>query len=808
MQLQYDFRLDIATGRSRKETAWKNKQVDWSAILDKIAVTHRTAELYKDYLAAKKERQDEIKDIGGFVGGFLTSGRRKSANVMERQLITLDIDHGPADIWEDYKLQYDNAAALYSTHKHSAETPRYRLLIVLDRAVFADQYEAIARRIAGTLGINYFDDTTFEAARLMYWPSTAKDGEYVFHHQDGPALSADEILASYRDWTDISQWPVSDRQADRIRTSAKKQGDPLEKPGIVGAFCRTYDIHEAIEKYLSDVYETTDQEGRYTYTAGSCAGGLITYDDKFAFSHHATDPAGGKLCNAFDLVRLHLHGLKDDDSKEDTPMNRRPSFLAMEETARKDDAVRLQLGRERLESAADEFAEDYQGDEDEKSAVADPASDEWLGKLEQDKKGNVLATVDNIVLILEHSPKLKGALAFDEFIQRPVVTRSLPWRSIKSGRFLTDRDEQNLSHHLEKFYGIPANDSKQGKALGVILERYKVHPVREYLNGLSWDGTPRVDGVLIDYLGAADTPYTRAVTRKTLTAAVARVFSPGCKFDYMLVLVGRQGVGKSTIAQKLGRTWFSDTFSTIEGKEGFEQLQGVWIVEMGELAGMKKAEVGAIKHFISKTVDRYRVAYGKHVTDFPRQCIIIGTTNNGEFLRNDANGNRKFWPVPVYEQAPTKEVWEELTEYEVGQIWAEALTLYRAGESLHLAANLEADAHGVQAEHTERDERSGAVAEFLDMPLPEKWYEWDIDERRSHLSAGDLAEAGTLERSVVCIAEIWCELFGRRLADMTSYNTKDLHAIMRNIPGWEATKGQRRIKNYGRQLTYKRIGIA
>jgi len=801
MQLQYDYKIDIAVGKSRKETAWKNRSVLWSALLDKLSQTHRTAETYTEYMAAKKDRQDEIKDVGGFVGGYLSGGRRKGTSVQTRQLVTLDIDHGPREIWNDFTLLYGNAGAIYSTHKHSSENPRYRLLLPVDRPVMTDEYTAIARRIAGVLGIDYFDDSTYEASRLMYWPSTAKDGEYVFQYQDGPALSADECLLSYRNWQDVSEWPVSSRQQDRIRIGALKQGDPLEKPGIIGAFCRTYTIADVIAEYLGDVYTPCDMEDRYTYIPGSCSAGMIVYDDKFAFSHHSTDPASGKLCNAFDLVRVHLYGLQDENCKDDTPINRRPSFLAMEELARKDEAVRLLMGRERIEEAQGYFATDYQ----ENLNTEESAGDEWLVKLDTDKKGNILSTIDNIVLILENDPKLKRAFAIDEFEQREIVLKPLPWRSVDAGRYVTDADEAQLSHYLEKFYGLPLSVAKQERALASVFQQYKTHPVRKYLENLYWDGSSRINTVFIDYLGAADTPYTRAVTRKILTAAVARVFCPGIKFDYALVLVGKQGVGKSTIIQRLGGKWYSDTFTTVEGKEAFEQLHGVWLMEMGELAGLRKAEVGTIKHFISKTIDRYRVAYGKKITNFPRQCVFFGTTNNGEFLRNDANGNRKFWPVPVYQQSPTKDIFDDLIPDEVGQIWAEAVQLYRRGESLHLSADLEAEANQVQTNHTEQDERAGIIAVYLDELLPEAWDTLDIDGRRSFLTGGEFKEEGTLRRSTVCIAEIWCELFGNRLKDLNTFNTKDIHSIMRNMEGWAPLTKTRRFGIYGVQRGYYRV---
>ena len=229
MQLHYDGSLDIAVGKSRKETNWRNKEMLWSDLLDKLSITHRTTETYAEYLAAKKPRQDEIKDIGGFVGGSLSGGRRKSGAVTTRQLLTLDMDFCKSNPWDDFTLLYHNAACVYSTHKHSPDAPRLRLVIPLSRPVFADEYEAIGRRIAGMVDIELFDPTTFQPERLMYWPSTAKDAEFFFEYQDGPWLDADAVLGEYADWHDTSLWPVSSKVDKLMQRSIQKQGDPLEK---------------------------------------------------------------------------------------------------------------------------------------------------------------------------------------------------------------------------------------------------------------------------------------------------------------------------------------------------------------------------------------------------------------------------------------------------------------------------------------------------------------------------------------------------------------------------------------------------
>jgi putative DNA primase/helicase len=796
VNINYDGTIDIATGRHRKEISWKNRETLWSDLLIKLSNTQRTHETYKEYLAAKKTRQDELKDVGGFVGGYLQGGRRKNGNVLHRQLLTLDIDFATADTWTDFMLLYNSAACIYSTHKHSSDHPRYRLILPLNRSVMADEYVAIARRVAGTIGIDQFDHTTYQPARLMYWPSTSKDGEYVFDYQDGGWMDADEILSTYTNWRDSSEWPVSDREGTVVQHAIKKQGDPLEKPGIIGAFCRTYNIHEVIEKYLGDAYEPCDIENRYTFKEGSTAAGLIVYDDKFVYSHHGTDPVSGKLCNAFDLVRLHKFGLKDEDAKEGTANNKLPSFLAMQEFASKDPLVRKQVNVERLEDAKS----DFQFDESEIEEV----DNDWLGQLDVDKRGVPYNGIDNITLILLNDPQLKGRIAFDEFEQREIILKQLPWRTADK-KYLKDSDVANLKHYIKVRYNITSTTVTMEDALKVLYEKNKINVVKDFLKTCKWDGEVRAERIFIDYLGAADNDYIKAVTRKSLVAAVARIFEPGVKFDNMLTLVGPQGKGKSTILNKLGGKWFSDSFNfhMLGNKEAYEQLQGAWLIEVGELTGLRKTDVEAAKSFLAKREDRYRVSYGRRIEHFSRQCVFFGSTNNDTFLR-DVTGNRRFWPVKIMEQQPTLNVFTGLTNEIIKQIWAEAVDLYKYGESLHLPDEMIDEAVRIQEEHTERDERAGLVLEYLEKRLPENWDEMDIYQRRSFLQGEELGAEGKVLRTKVCAAEIWCEVFAGRQTDMTTQNTKFIHDVMQKELNWKKSKSSLKFKGYGEQRGYVR----
>lgn len=790
-KLEHDANLSIAVGLSVASKVWKNTKITWSTLVQKLSEPVITAETYKQFMHATKDEQSKIKDVGGFVGGFLTNGRRDKSNVLYRQLIALDIDFSHENIWWDFTMLFDCAAVIHSTHKSCAEKPRHRLIIPLDREVSQEEYQAIARKVAGDLNIDLFDQSTFDVNRLMFWPSISSDAKYYFEYQDGPFLEADYVLGLYNDWHDTSEWPTASDSSDVIRQAIKKQEDPENKKGIVGLFCRTYTIHEAIATFLSDIYEPAG-EGRYTYINGSTAAGLIVYDDKFAYSHHGTDPAGGRLCNAFDLVRIHKYGHLDT-GKEKNEQDKK-SFKAMEEFATKDSQTKKHIAEEKLAEAKFEFAEEVELSKEEQD-------NSWTSELTVNTKGEYENSANNLNIIFQFDPFLKNAFKLNTFDNKRYVTKTLPWRKIDDVEPLRDVDYSGVRNYIECIYGI-VSSQKVDDALALEIEKKKFHPIVEYIKSLQWDGIPRVNTLLIDYFGAEDNAYTRAAIRKMLCAAVTRVFHPGTKFDTALILVGPQATYKSTFVKKLGKNWFSDTFTTVQGKESFEQIQGAWLVEIAELSGLKKAEVETIKHYISKCEDSFRPAYGRTIETYKRQCVFFGTTNSKDFLR-DPTGNRRFLPIDVRPEYATKNVAQELTEEEVDQIWAEAYEMYKQGESLYMTGEEDMLAKIEQHKHSEQDERKGIIEEYLNAKYPDNWTSMDLYDRRRWLE-DPLSQAGTIQKDFVCVAEIWCECLGKEKNDMSRYNTRDINDIMRSLPEWEASTSTKNFSIYGKQKYYKR----
>lgn len=794
IKLTYDGPVNIATGASRKSIKWTNSELLWSEFLARLSVPLRTQETMSAYQSMSKAKRDIIKDVGGFVGGKLIDGRRRSESVESRSLITLDLDDIPTgtDIWSVIEFSCDFAVAIYSTHSSTPAAERLRIVIPMKREVTPDEYGAISRRIASYIGIDYCDDTTYEPSRLMYWASCSYDAEYVFKYSDAPFLDPDEILKTYDDWQDVSSWPVSSRKDAVAKTRAKKQGDPTEKHGVLGAFCKVYDIPKAIETFIPEVYTPTADPNRWTYSEGSTTGGLVLYDDaKFAFSHHGTDPISGMLVNAFDLVRIHKYKDLDIDEPEDVVVTKLPSYKAMIEFAVSDEEVAYQIGLDRIEGAFD----------DEEAEV----NTDWLKLLEITNKGGIASTIKNVELILLNDIRLCEAFYFDAFKERPIVCADLPWIGLKDrvSNVWSDTDDAGLRCFLESEYKID-NVSKIRDAVDMaMLEKIK-HPVREYLTSLEWDGKKRLDTLFIKYLGAEDSDYTRQVTRSALIGAVARIMRPGCKHDHMLVLVGPQGCRKSTTLAKLGREWFSDSLFTMQGKDAYDQLQGYWIIELGEMAAARKSEVEQIKSFISKQSDNYRAAYARRTQEHPRQCAFFGSTNDVEFLR-DVTGARRFWPVLVDNTG--RKMAEKLNDHEIDQIWAEAVEAYRKGEPWYLTEEVEAEAREVQAEFTEESLRVGSIREFVERKIPLDWDDRSLEERRFYWEneAGSDEEEILVERDKVCALEVWCELMGGDLRQLNQMQAREINNILVNMKGW--TKNKKRLfgAGYGYQRCFVRV---
>lgn len=827
--------MKIATASSRLSRQWKTQEISWPEFVGRLRSTKRTGETMAEYRRMTHDQRSARKDVGGFVGGALTSGRRTAAGVEERWLVTLDADRGDGTEWDEFTCLYDYEAVAYPTHSNTPSEARWRFVLPMSRAVEPEEYVAIARQVATWFGIDAMDPTTYQPERLMYWPSSPEDAPYELKENHGEWLDPDEVLGMYGPggaWRDISLWPMGKDEVEIVRKHGEKQGDPTQKPGVVGEFCRFVDIHDAIERYLSDKYipsdGPTDDVGgpaRYTYALGQGANGARVYDHgKFLYSHHSTDPCSEKLVNAFDLVRLHLFGAQDAGKDGEKDVTKLPSYKAMcewvsdnEEFQQWRTAEQDAIIEERFGGLVAANADVVSVDETTGEVVEVVDDKELAGHLAMNKRTQEpLPLIDNALAFLHYDPYLRGKIAYNEWTDRVVLMGPVPWRQTLApgeewGKVpWTEEDTSGLRWYLETFRKYDSFN-RVDEAFNLVKNETKFHPIRDYLNGLEWDGLERLDTMLIRYFGVEDTEYSRMLSRKWMVGAVKRVYEPGCKVDIVLMLCGPQGIGKSMFGQVISKGWFSDSVPTLGvDKRAYEALRGKWIIEIAEMASAKRADQESQKMFLTATVDSYRPPYARQIRDFPRQCVFYATTNESEPL-HDFSGARRFYPVLCAGVDKGYPIGFELPK-EVDQLWAEAVVRYRAGEATYIRDSLvESEAKKMQEMMTVEDADFELISEYLNRLWPEDWESRTLEFRQA-VAQGDtdsyLLEGVELNtrRDAVCLTQIKEELYGIPWKEQHKNDrlARIVAGVMGRMPGWKKS-GRDDLPIYGRQRVYRRV---
>lgn len=814
--------------------------MSWETLRERLAEPVITHETMAEYRRMSREDQLRIKDVGGFVGGYLRDGIRKGDHIAARSVVTLDYDSFTEEALERMRGTLDLVWAIHSTHKHSAEEWRVRVIIPTDRDMSPEEYGAVSRRLAERIGMTGIDRSTFEPCRLMFWPSRPKDAPYLFEESSGdrPFADVDALLSEYRDWRDISEWPRTEeeesvvtlseggagdkvqeeleRMARQLRAGSgnTKMQDPMEKKGLIGAFCRTHDIHSAIDTYLQHVYTRDGKHpNRYTYIGGSTHGGAWVLDGgRFLHSFHATDPISGMSVNAWDLVRLHLFGDRDTGAKLDRNADRRPSYKAMEELAMGDRRVKSRLMDERRQEAAEAFA-DIEIPEPEEE-IRDEVESKWEEMkmtLACKKNGSLQNSLSNITAVLRFAPEFAGKIRKNLFADTIELHGRMPWKREKSVT-LNNEDLSCLQEYLDRIWDLSGAE-KISTALTVAASENRYHPVKEYLDSLEWDGEERLSRLFTDVLGAEDTALNRELPRLFCTGAVKRIYEPGCKFDYFIILQGVEGSRKSTFFRVLGGAWFTDSVPTLEGTKGMEYIQGKWIAEIGELIGVKRTEGEQVKAFISRQVDIWRPAYGRVKEEHPRQCVLAGTTNEELFLRGIATGNRRS---PIVEINPElKKIEGDIEEWLVthrDQLWAEAKELWKGGYRVWLDEDLEMEARKIALLHNldYQNPLFGEVDAILERWLPPSWEALGLEERRQEYRKDPEKSVlqdwtGYFQRRTVTCAEILQEALGIDRNDREYWKkSKELGQYMSTKKGWRK-KGSMRTKLFGVQQGWERV---
>ena len=742
--------LAIATAPLRDSKKWTQDTITWEELTSWVKAP-----------ASKKE-------CGNYVLGTLRGTVRSKTTIVSRSALTLDSDSANADLVLEVGL-LGHAALAHSTFQSTPSAPRLRIVLPLLRDVLPDEYVVLAREMMERLGEESFDPGSSQPERYMFRPSAKKPEWFQSWVMDGPLLDPDEILED-------ADFDLSNAQVPR----RSRKRDPFAIDGVVGAFNRAYTIGEAIEQF--ELPYTAVDAHRWTLVGARSVAGLNQIAEGLVFSHHVTDPAWGMTCSAFDLVRVHLFGELDEKAPENTPVNRMPSHTAMAELATKDKRVTRELVGVDFANEMDELADELE-------------ETNWRDRLRWAKNGKIEDVIGNWDLIVAHDPLFTG-LAYNELTGVVEYDGVLPWRTEEQGGKTFNRtDRAALNHHLERVYRLRPSRALVDELIDTAAQKRFNNPLKDYLRGLKWDGTPRVETCLP---GVRPTKYTRMVARKALAAAAARVLEPGCKWDHTLVLFGAEGLGKSWWIEKLARGYTAN-LGRINDKDTLITMQRSWIMVADEGFSLRKADADATKEFLTKTEDIYRMPYDRESVAHKRHCVIWSTTNDDVFLRRQ-EGNRRFLIVKCEEAFD----FDIMTQEYVDQLWAEAVELYRGGEELFLKDPEQQLARREREFFTEEDSLAGALQQWLDTLVPATWAKMSIDARKTWMAnqAEGLVE-GEHPITRTCTRQLWFEALGQTIEPKPI----DLLAIgrsLKTLPGWEPVEGRHRVPGYGAQTVYAR----
>lgn len=768
-----DTTFAIHTAPKRNSRHWKPGRVTWAEILawtDTVSLDKESGGYVLGTLA-KSTRDHGEPGTAGYVPGCVQYHRLKES-VVSRGVLCLDADYATPDLPENVELLTPWAALVHTTYSSAPDAPRYRMLFPLDREVSATEYAMLAEVVMARFGVDQFDLTSVQAERYMFKPSAQHDRWFQSWKIDGDPLPVDQLLGEY------------DPDLSRVPLPAPPRGkrDPFTLEGVVGAFNRSHTIEEAIAEYALP-YDMAGG-GRWSYRDGHGAAGMGVIGEGLAYSHHSTDPAHGEAVTAFDLVRLHLFGHLDDGiDLTKVPINRRPSHTAMIDQASISARVVAEL-----------VGVDF-------NPEGGDGPDDWKLRFRlSPRSGKFMDCVENWDLVMDNDPVFTR-LSFNEMNFAVEVTgaEDLPWRPVhRGGPIFVDADRAALWMYLEREYHVRPSKTLLDDMVNVVARRRHTHPVRDWLDGLQWDGTPRLDTCLP---GVTPTDYTRMVARKALVAAVARIYQPGVKWDHVVVLFGPEGMGKSWWVDRMARG-YSATLGRIGDKDTLLTMQRSWIMLADEGHSLRKADADQMKEFLTRTVDVFRLPFERDTLAHPRRCVIWSSTNDEVFLRR-AEGNRRYLIV----RSEGRVDFDQLTDEYVDQVWAEALHYYRAGERLFLD-DVERDVAAEQREEfTEEDALGGLIEHYLETRVPEDWPKMGVEARKLWLFNRDTGfePDGTLRQDEVCSAQIWAEALNRPVGQARRQDLLDITNALRRIPGWRTRPGRHRLPGYGPQLVWERI---
>lgn len=805
----------------------------------------RTKEKYNEYVNADKATKLQIKDVGGYVGGETQGGKRTNGIRITRQLLTLDIDTKLPNIMEYLKRNVYFFCIVHSTHSHAPDENRLRIIAPLSREVNEDEYQALGRRIAYSIENakhetlrGLFDETTFQANRLMFFPSVCADGEYIcellnldmsLDMDEQSIIDVDKVLDSYLDKNDIYEWFKPEKQDElQIGKNSITNKNPLKAKGMVGAFNRTYTVSQAIEKFLGNVYKR-ERNGRYTFIGGeSFGGGTILANDTLFYSHHGTDPANLYYRSAFDLVRIHKFGSYDvgftpEKELEKDVLEKSDSFTKMIEFCRaipevvehSESNVALTQRLEQQEKYVDEHWSDPNNEQGQTTQPQENKdSKSWLVQLD-----GLKSSTAKLDIIFSNDDTIGNLFYFDTFRANICFNRKPFWhKDFVEGQALQDKDMAHIRVHLDKVYGVKGEKTIDD-AIIVEADKIQKNKVLEFFETLKWDGTPRLETFFQDFFKVQPNPFTKAALKHWLVGAVSRIYRAGAPMDLLLIIKGKQGIGKSLFFKKLATIDFnksadhlySDTKIDFDkAKDSYEQLEGIWIYEWKELAGMNMSEQESIKAFVDKTEDKFRRSYGRRNVEIKRRVAFGGSTNDTTPLR-DRTGNRRFLVMEsglnqneCYIKDETK-----FTQAYRDQLIAEAIHLYKNKFDIFAWSEEEMKWWDRSNEsNLAENDLLGNISSYLTMKRPRTWYSMSVEEMLEYVNQYDFqnhrsgsavwGETHLIDPDRVCVMELWKVALRQKDITINRFHRELIGSALENL-GWEITKQQQRFGIFGHQ---------
>ena len=692
--------MKLACAKNTQSASWTNIETDFQGLVEHLQSNIvKTAETRQEYLALEKLERAKLKNVGGVMAGFLTNntGRRKLTEIGGADMLAYDADTAAPDLISHLRKSGYTFVA-HTTRSHTLDNPRWRVFFPLSRTVNAAEWQHCMRVVAQTFGTENFCGCSYRINQVMYYGSHSVDQPAtVFNVVVGKSIDVDATLTQPYDKTLFS-----------LRGENTRHENPCDRDDTSGAFNRLYTPQEAMEQWLGDIYAPTGDPDRWRYLKGHGEAGVIIYQDGLVYSNQSDDPAANGHCNsAFDLLKIHMF---DGDFGATCQWIEDKMPEVVTEKARKAFAVDGEV----LPAPAPAVTADW------KMFMPDQKKNKTTGMPVEGAP--IQSTANNCYFILEHDEHLKGII-YNMQSHRLITKTALPWDKVdRETEDFNKHDWALLSVYLSLNYAT-FDDKVIEKAVEHLcsFRAQRIHPLRDYLNSLKWDGVKRVDTLFIDHLCVADTELNRAMTRKWIAAAIQRAFEPGIKFDTALIIAGSTGIGKSTMFQMLGLQHlkigaYSDSVKISEMKSVKtvgEKLSGLWIAELNELDGMYATRAETLKSFLSSSEDLFREPWGRTAVFQPRMTVFAGTTNKYDFLI-DETGNRRFWVLRCI--GGRKKLIDRAT---VDQVWAEAMATLR-DEQIWFDKADEDKLEAARKEFLHIDARYDSVVECIQR-MPVKW---------------------------------------------------------------------------------------